>query len=160
MKCRMTRKIALLLCLALIPLMTSDSTAQIQRVRRSSVADTGMIQFAPNQSLRVFVAAGDVNGDGAISVRFGRIEYTRAACDSAGVCKYAVSSQTRTDRIMLSAGEATVFEVSDGLSNTLLVFRGVVESSRPGVRVTAQIIGPTGELVSQIIIANTEGDFH
>lgn len=160
MKRRISISIVLVLSVALLSLMTSDSTAQTQRGRRSSVADTGMFPLGPNQSLRVSVATGDVNGDSDITLRFRRIEYMLGACDSAGVCKYAVSSQTRTNPIVLAPGDAVVFEVSDGLSNTLMGVRGVVESNRPGMKVAAQIIGPTGEVISHIILANTEGDIH
>src|SRR4030095_9642364 len=161
MKCRMTITIALVLCVALFALVTSDSTtAQTQRGHRWSVADTGMIPLGFNQSLRLAVTPGNVDGNDYLAVRFRPMEYVRGTCDSSGVCKYAVSSQTSSDRIMLSPGEAAVFEVGDGLSNTLMGVRGVVETNRPGAKITAQIIGPTGEVVSQIIMANTEGDFH
>jgi hypothetical protein len=61
---------------------------------------------------------------------------------------------------MLAPGNAAIFDVTDGTSNTIMAVRGVVESNRPNVTVTAQIISPTGEVTSQIIVANTEGDIH
>lgn len=159
MKPRITLSLALGLSVALLSLMSSDSTANAQQPPQRYRADTGLIIPGPHIILRITIAAGSGN-DKITFVRFGRMEYMLGTCDSAGVCKHALSSQTLTDRIMLAPGEAAIFDVTDGTSNTLLGVRGVVESNRPNVTVTAQIISLTGEVTSHIIMANTEGDFH
>src|SRR5688500_3429141 len=158
----MKRRIILLLALVsvlLLSLMSSHSTPNARQRPQRFRADLGLIIPGPHQILRITVAAG--SGDDRItSVRFRRMEYMPATCDSAGVCKHVLSSQTITDPIMLAPGEAALFDITDGTSNTILRVRGVVESNRPNVTVTAQIISPTGEVTSHIIMANTEGDFH
>ncbi len=159
MKRRMTLSIALVFSLVLLSLMSSDSTANAQASRLRFKAVLGLIIPGPHQILRITVNAGAGN-DTLTVVRFRRLEYMRDTCDSAGVCKYALSSQTRTNPITLARGEAAFHDITDGTSNTFLGVSGVVESNRQDVTVTAQIISSTGEVTSHIIMANTEGDFH
>jgi hypothetical protein len=155
---RLTLSVALV-GLILLSLMASDSTAKAQQAREKFTVDTGLIVPGPHQILRITVAGGSGN-DKLTFVRFRRIEYTPGPCNGDGVCQDVISSQTITNRISLAPGEAAVFDVTDGSSNTTLRVRGVVESSKPDVTVAAQIIGPNGEVTSHIIMANTEGDFH
>jgi hypothetical protein len=158
MKRKITLSLALTLSVVVLSLMSSDSSANAQQPPQRFRADTGLIIPGPH-ILRITVAAGSGN-DKVTLVRFGRMEYMQGTCDSGGVCKHAVSSQTLTNRIMLAPGEAAIFDLTDGTSNTLLGVRGVVESNRPNVTVTFQIISLTGEVTSHIIVANTEGDIH
>jgi hypothetical protein len=157
MKHKITLSLALTLSVVLLSLMSSDSSANAQQPPQRFRFDTGLIIPGPH-ILRITVAAGSGN-DKVTLVRFGRMEYMQGTCNS-GVCKHAVSSQTLTDRIMLAPGEAAIFDLTDGTSNTILGVRGVVESNRPNVTVAFQIISLTGEVTSHIIVANTEGDIH
>lgn len=156
MKRKVTLSLALTLSVVLLSLMSSDS-ANAQQPPQRFRFDTGLIIPGPH-ILRITVATGSGN-DKLTVVRFGRMEYTQGTCDS-GVCKHVVSSQTLTDRIMLAPGEGATFDLTDGTSNTILGVRGTVQSNRPDVTVTFQIISLTGEVTSHIIIANTEGDIH
>lgn len=158
MKRRITFSLALVSIL-LLSLMSSHSTTNAQQRPQRFRADSGLMIPGPHQILRITVAAG--SGDDRITfVRFRRREYMQATCDSAGVCKHVLSSQTITDPIMLAPGEAALFDITDGTSNTILRVRGEVESNRPNVTVTAQIISQTGEVTSHLIMPTTEGDFH
>ena len=135
MKRRITLSIALTLSVVLVSLMSSDQAAKAQQGRRV-VGDTGIITLGPSQVLRMTVNSdedGDV--DGADFLVFRRIEYSQGACGGSGVCKLAVASQTTSNPIALMPGEAALYDISDGTSNTVGV-RGVVLSNRRNVRVT------------------------
>ena len=135
MKRRITLSIALTLSVVLLSLMSSDQAAKAQQGRRV-VGDTGIITIGPNQVLRLtadFDLDGDV--DGADFLVFKRIEYSQGACGGSGVCKLAVASQTTSNPIALTPGEAALYDIPEGTSNTVGV-RGVVLSNRRKVRVT------------------------
>jgi hypothetical protein len=149
-----TLSIALALSVALVSLMSSDSTAKAQPGGRKFRADTGIVTLGPNQILRVTVAAGDVNGDN-VRVRFQRMEYVQGSCGG-GICRLAAASQTTSDPITLMPGEAASIDIP----NTAFGVRGLLVGLG-NIGVTAMIINTsTGEVTSQIIIANTEGDIH
>ena len=160
MRRQMTPTLVLALSL-LISLISFPSTAEAQQGGKRFAAETGVVTLGPNQVLRM-----SVTGDGKLlgnllTVRFRRIEYRRDACNTDGVCKLAVASQTTSDPITLMPGEAAVSNLSVTTSDIDAQVRGVVLSNSPNVRVTAQVINTfTGEVVTQIIMANTEGDFH
>jgi hypothetical protein len=142
----MKRQITLSLLLKLSMLLLLVSVpSQIQGQQQVRIlADTGVVTLGPSQVLRVTVAAGDVNGDGAISVRFRRIGYTQGACNSDGVCKYALASQATSDVITLMPGEAASLDL---VATTF--GRGIVLSNSRDVRVTAQIIdSATGNIIA------------
>ena len=147
--------IALALSLVLISLMASDSTVRAQPQQQRAVFDSGMVTLGANQALRVSIV-GDWNSDNDVNVRFRQTQYTQeGVCSSGGVCKYAVASQNTTAPVTLMPGEAA----SSSLVATTYG-RSIVFSSSRNVRVTGAIIDTlTGETVTQIIMANTEGDF-
>ena len=153
MKHKITLSIALALSLVLISLTASDSTVSAQPQQQRAVFDSGMVTLGANQALRVTIV-GDWNGDNDVNVRFRQTEYTQEGTCSGGVCKYAVASQNTTAPLTLTPGEAA--------TQTLLATtygRSTVFSNSRHVRVTAAIINTlTGETVTQIIMANTEGD--
>lgn len=153
MRHRICLSIALVLSLVLVSLASSDSSAKAQQPQRFT-ADTGIVTLGPNQALRIIAAGGP--GGGPHIIQFRRMEYTQAACTSDGVCKLAVASQSATNPISLSPGEAASLEL---VITTSDICQGVVVSNRRDLRVTAAIINTlTGETISQIIMANTEGD--
>ena len=149
MKRRITLSIALALSIVLVSLMSSDSTVKAQNQIRV-VADTGIATLGPNQILRITL--GLQGGNYTFALR--RIEYTQGVC-SGGVCKHTIASQTTSNPITLMPGEAASIDIP----NTAFGVRGVVLSNRRNAQVTAMIINTsTGEVTSQIILANTEGD--
>ena len=127
MKRRISLSIALVLGMILLSLMSSDSSVQAQNSLRSA-ADSGIITLGPNQELRVTVAAGDVNGDDNIGVRFTQIGYNM--CNASP--KLCESSRTTSNAITLTPGEAASFTC---VPESVYGVRGVVRSSRPDAKI-------------------------
>lgn len=142
MKRRITLSIALVLSIALLSLMSSDSTANAARPQRY-VADTGMIPLGPNQLLRITVvpAAGGVVPTGTVTFTVDNVSYARGTCNG-GVCKYSVSSQTTSDPITLAPGEAASVDSAPGDYAVWRAHFGE-SPSLPNVQVNAFIIDAT-----------------
>jgi len=154
MKRRILLSIVLVVSLVSVSLMSSDSRVEAQNQLRV-VADTGVITLGPNQALRVTVAAGDVNGDDPLRVRFRQMKYTQGVC-SGGICKHSVESQTTSAPVTLAPNESAVVNAAN-----YVVWRIVVFGSNRNLRATGAIVNVnTGEVTSNIIVANTEGDIH
>jgi hypothetical protein len=162
MKHRITLSIALVVTFASLSLPFFATTTQAQQRSTKFRFDTGVVRLGPQQILRLAVDWGDGKPDAvdaADYVLFRRMEYGQETCGSDGVCKLAVTSQTTSNPIRLSPGEAAFYTNSPG--GGLLGVRIVALSNRRSVRATATITNIiTGETTSHIIMANTEGDFH
>ncbi len=120
---------ALVLSVVLVSLMSSDSSAQSTR---RFTADTGIVSLGANQILRIAVDPTDNN-----NIYFRRIGYAQGICNSEGVCRHSVSSQTTA--IWINQGEipdTLSFDIP-GTGNWGV--RGIVTSNRRMV-VNAQII--------------------
>ena len=138
MKGRITFSIALVLSIALVSLMSSDSTANAARPQY--VADTGMIPLAASQLLRITVApeAGLVP-TGSVVFTIDGNTYAPGTCNG-GVCKHFISSQTTSDPITLAPGEAVSVDSAPGHTAQ---FRLRFGSVLPNVQVNALIIDTT-----------------
>ncbi len=154
MKRKITLSIALVMSIVLVSLMSSDSRVGAQNQIRV-VGDSGVVSLGEGQKLRVTVLGYGSFGE-LPRVRFTQIKYAQGTC-SGGVCKLAAVSQTASDVIPLQSGEGAFFDIFIN-DEDLVGVRGVVLSNRRNVQVTATIINASGEVVSHIIIANTEGD--
>jgi hypothetical protein len=140
MKRRIALSIALALGVALLSLISSDSTAKAQP-GRTFVADTGVVTLGPNQILRITVA----NELDQTTVRFRGLQYLDGTC-TGGVCKHIISSQSVTNPLTLAPGEAASYNLGDTATHEV---RGVVTSNRQSAKVLFQIINTTtGEVVS------------
>lgn len=152
MKRSIASAITLAVSVILLLLVSSDSTTQAQLRGKLFHWDTGIVALGPNQVLRI---TGDWNGDGDTTVGFREIKYGQGACNGA-VCKLVIISTTTSGPVTVPAGE--------GISLDLVAStygRSTVTANRGDVQMTASIINTlTGETVSHIIMANTEGDFH
>ena len=152
MKRSIASAIMLAVTVILLLLVSSDSSTQAQLRGKLFHWDTGVVALGPNQVLRL---TGDWNGDGDTTVGFREIKYGQGACNGA-VCKLVILSSTTTGPLTVPAGEGISLDL---VSSTY--GRGIVTSNRGDVQMTASIINTlTGETVSHIIMANTEGDFH
>ena len=150
MKRRIILSIALTLSSTLLLLTNSDSTVKAQNQIRV-VADTGMITLGPNQKLRLSIFD---DTDGAEKISFRRTVYAPGVC-SGGICKHTASPPITSPVITLQPGESALYDLIDPQGQVK-----VLSNSRR-TKVTAMIIDTvTGEIVTQIIMANTEGDFH
>jgi hypothetical protein len=157
MKRQMTLSIALVLSVVLLSLMSSDSAAGAQNQMRV-VADTGIIRLGPHQVLHVSAAQ---TGDGLIlgnllTVRFRQLRYIEQ--DNL----YKIASQITSPLITLAPNEGAFVksEVASIDAADLVVWRTLVLSDKRNVRVSAMIIDTETGKTTQIIMANTEGDFH
>ena len=152
MKRSIASAVTLAVSMILLLLVSSDSSTQAQLRGKLFHWDTGIVALGPNQVLRL---TGDWNGDGDTTVGFREIKYGQGACNG-GICKLVIISTTTSGLLTVPAGE--------GISLDLVAStygRGIVTSNRGDVQMTASIINTlTGETVSHIIMANTEGDFH
>ncbi len=119
MKSKVTVSIALVLTIMLLP------TALSAQGKLRPIADSGLIRLGPHQVLRVFVAAGDVNGDG-ISVRFRQMEYMEQ--DNI----YSIASASASGVVTLPSNEAAFSEIP----NTGAGVRSVVLSNSRNAKVT------------------------
>ncbi|HKP69292.1 MAG TPA: hypothetical protein VJV05_08410 [Pyrinomonadaceae bacterium] len=162
MKQKLTLLVALALGIALVSLVSWEWTVGAEPPQRF-VFDTGLTKVGTGQLLRVSVAAGDFDGDGSVSgtdfvVR--RFQYGQGPCTADGVCRQGIESQSVSDpmRLMPGQGASIVVDPSDPTGNTV---RAMVVSNKRSSRVSASIIDTvTGKTVSQIIVANTDGDIH
>lgn len=139
MKRRVLSIITLSLIIGAALFIASDQAADAQGQMRP-VADSGVITLGPNQVLRVTVAAGDVNGDDSIRVRFRQTQYI----EQGNV--YRIISQTTSPAITLAPNEAAVVDAAD-----YVVWRTVVLSNRPNARVTSIVFDTSTQRVVSII---------
>lgn len=122
--------------------------------RPTPIADTGVVTLGPNQILRVSVAAGDVNGDTDVAVRFRQMRYE--PCGNQTAPKLCIAHQTTSPPMVLAANEGGTVDGAD-----YVFWRTIVMSNRRDVKVTGIVFDTsTQRVVTQIIIANTEGDIH
>ena len=158
----MGRRIALAVALAIslfsVGVMSSDSTVKGQQSPQPRFrADTGFVTLGANQVLRV-AFGWDLNNDGIYAGSVGQLNYVPGNCQGA-VCKHASANPNPVVSVQLMPGEAVSIDFSPipGASGV----RAVMLGNRRNVSASAAIINTlTGETVSHIIMANTEGDFH
>jgi hypothetical protein len=126
MKRRIALSIALALSVLSLALVSSDSTARAQpEPREKFTADTGIVPLGHNQRLRLVINWGD--GKEAITVRLRQMEYTPEACNSSGVCKLVVASQSTSAPITLMPGQAASFDIDAAPNGDLhMAVRGII----------------------------------
>jgi Flp pilus assembly protein CpaB len=134
MKNRMALSIAVVFSVVLLS-MTAMAQGGLK-----PVADTGMITLGVNQVLRITVAAGDLNGDDNIRIRFRRMGYIEQ--DNI----YRVASTNTSATIALTSGEATSIDISNLGSGV----RGVVLSNNPKVKVLGIVFDTSTQRVVSI----------
>jgi len=143
----------------LLWLATFAASAQAQQPPTRFRADTGGVTPGLGQILRITIGAG--NGTDRLTARFAWMKYMPAACNNDGVCRHQVVSQGATSPVTLDPGEAASFDVQGTGAGARVIIR-VDTANQPAagrVRATAEIINlATGEVVSHVIMANTEGD--
>jgi len=153
MKRGITLSIALVVSAVLVSLMSSASTANAQQPQRFRVA-TGVVTPGMGQTLRVTVAAGDVNGDDTIRVRIGWMQYGAAGCSGMpAVCRHTVQSQGFTASATLSRPDAISFDVP-GDGNGVNV---VVESNSRNAKVLGIVFDTSTQRIVSVI--HPFGDF-
>ena len=147
--------LTLSLLLSLVSLPATAQAAPPPRFR----ADSGIITLGDfSQILRITVAGGA--GNDAIRVRLSWMKYGTQGCSGMPpVCRHMVISQGVTPVETLDPDDALSFDINGtGVQGTGAV-RVVVESNSPKTRVLGVVFDTsTQRIVSQVIMANTEGD--
>ncbi|HEY8203959.1 MAG TPA: hypothetical protein VIF81_04455 [Pyrinomonadaceae bacterium] len=135
-----------------LPLSVSGTTTA-----NRFTAVTGIINVGNGQVLRISV--GGLQGNDTIQVRFAWMRYMPAGCNNDGVCLHTVQSQGITAPVTVGPGEAASFDVQgNGNGVRVGVFLVAGDFNHDGA--DALIINSaTGEVVSQVIMANTAGDY-
>lgn len=146
MKRRIAIRIALVLSIVSVSLLTSVSTAEAQGNRLYSV-DTGEVTLGSGQTLRVSVVSPRDPASGqATGVRFRQIEYSQNVCNM-GICRHAILSQNLTPLMMLETTESITVDL-DWAAN-VAGSRIIVLTNNPNVQVNALIIEiATGKVLS------------
>jgi hypothetical protein len=148
-------KWSLLIAISLLVSLVSLPVPTRAEPGRKFRSDTRIVTLGIGQVLRVIVNGRD--GDDIFRVRFAWEKYTLSSCNAEGVCRHMVQSQGATAPVNVGANEAASYDVQ-GFSGGVRV--GVFVAGGD-VNVDALIINTaTGEVVSQIIVANTDGDIH
>jgi hypothetical protein len=126
--------------------------------KKSVMADTGVVFLGTGQVLRITV--NGASGNDTITLRLSQTQYASTpGCMPRTMCPLETSSQTTSPPFTQLPGKASVTDLVLDPFNTAV--RAAVFSNRPSVTVAAQIINSlTGEVISRVIMANTEGDFH
>lgn len=148
MKRKVLITIALVLSVATLSLIKSDSPAMAESPKRF-VTDTGVIALGADQSLRITVvrsAAAESEDGPPVQhiVQFRQMTYAETDC-TGPVCKQAVTSVSNSGLITLLPGEASWATFPNG------IVRGMVLTNRPDVVVNVMIIDTaTGEILSVV----------
>jgi hypothetical protein len=145
MKQKITLSIAIALSIALLSLIRSDSTVNAEPPQRFAF-DTGVVTLGANQILQVTAISGQGSGD-PIPTEFRQRNYMPTACDGGGVCKYAVSSQTASDPLLLAPNEAAVFTCIPGS----VTVRATVLSNTRNLRVNAIVFDTSTQRVVSVV---------
>ena len=139
MKRRITLSIALVLGVAFLSLMSSDSTAKAAPAQRY-FADTGTITLGPNQLLRITVACASRR---PMTLTVDTIKLAHGICNDSGVCIHTLASRTTTEPVTLMPGESASIDITQTPGSSAV--RGGVSLDSPNVQVNALIIdGATG----------------
>jgi len=149
--------LSLLLALSLfVSLISFPRSGQAQQPRRFR-ANTGVITLGMGQVLRITISSEGFELKDTARVRFAWMKYMPAGCNTEEVCRHTIQSQGVTAPVSVGPNEAASFDVQGtggGVRVGIIVAAGDVNGD-------ALIINSaTGEVVSHVIMANTEGDFH
>ena len=145
--------VTLIILLSVATLAPTISAQQRHRFR----ADTGLVTLGMGQVLRITLSSEAFEDANVIRPRFVWMRYGPMNCNTEGVCRQMVQSQGTTTPVNVSQNEAASFDMQGtggGVRVAVFVATGDVNGD-------ALIINSaTGEVVSHVIMANTEGDFH
>jgi hypothetical protein len=155
-----TRVLIAITLIVLFSVATLAPTISAQQRHRFR-ANTGVVTLAMGQVLRITIASEGFESENIIRPRFAWMRYGPMNCNSQGVCRQMVQSQGTTAPVNINQSEAASFDMQGtGGGVRVEVFAdynadGIVDAADLMIINTA-----TGEVVSHVIMANTEGDFH
>lgn len=144
MRLSLTLTLSLLLSLVSLPAASQATPPPPQRFR----ADSGVIALGADQRLRVTVAAGDINGDQAIRVRFRWMQYEPQGCSGMPpVCRHMVVSQDVTAVETPGPDDALSLELNGTGVGGAGAVRVIVESNNPNARVLSIVFDTSTERI-------------
>ena len=148
---RIVMAMTLIILLSAATLAPTISAQQRHRFR----ADTGLITLGLGQVLRVTLSSEAFEVVSTTRPRFVWMRYGPMNCNTEGVCRQMIQSQGTTTPVPVTQNEAASFDMQGtggGVRVSVFVAAGDVTGD-------ALIINSaTGEVVSHVIMANTEGD--
>ena len=146
----LTLTLSLLSCLVSLPLTAQAAPPPSFR------ADSGVVTLGPDQILRITV--NGLAGNDTLNVRMRWMQYAAQGCSGMPpVCRHMVVAQGVTPVQTLGPDDALSFDVQQVGTGV----RVVVESNSAKTRVLGIVFDTsTQRIVSQIIVANTDGDIH
>ena len=141
MKRKIILSIALVMSVAMLSLIKSDSTVKAEPPQRFRFP-TGFVNPGPGQMLRITLGCGGGNYC-PTNVRILWTQYMPVGCNPAGVCRHTVESQGATPVIMLG-NDAFSFDVPDNGNGVNVV----VESDSRNVKVLGIVFDTSTQRVS------------
>ena len=148
-----TRSLMAVSLVVLLSVAVLTPTISAQRPHRFH-ADTGVITLGLGQVLRITLSSEAFEDANIVRPRFVWFRYGPTTCNPQGVCRQTVTSQGTTAPVNINQNEAASFDVQGtggGVRVAVFVAAGDVTGD-------ALIINSaTGEVVSHVIMANTEG---
>jgi hypothetical protein len=155
MNYRIKVSIALTLITLLSAAMLAPTTSAQQRKRFR--ADTGVVTLGVGQVLRITLSSEAFEDQNVIRPRFVWMRYGPLVCNTEGVCRQMVQSQGATTPVIINQTESASFDLAGPGSVRVEVLAdynpdGIVDAADVMIINTA-----TGETVSHVIMANTEG---
>ena len=153
MKRKITLSIALVFSVAILSLMTSDSTAHAAG-QVAFVADTGVITLGPNQFVRITAMVPQRSTVRSLTVTFNTQTNTHGTCNASGVCVHTVASLTTSQPVTMVPGQGASIDIrptpsSSGVRGEMIMLMDMRPDTRPDVEVNAMIIdGNTGAVVA------------
>ena len=152
-RARIQIAMALIILLSVATLAPTISAQQLHRFR----ADTGVVTLGMGQVLRICRSSEGFESNSVIRPRFVWMRYGPMTCNTEGVCRQTIQSQGTTTPVPISQNEAATFDIQGtggGVRVSVFVAAGDINGDE------SIINSATGEVVSHVIMANTEGDFH
>ena len=152
---RVLTAVGLIILLSAATLAPTISAQQRRRFR----ADTGVVTLAVGQILRITIASEGFESENLIKPRFAWMRYGPMNCNPQGICRQMVQAQGTTAPIIINQSEAASFDMQGtggGVRVAVLAdynANGIVDAADLMIINTG-----TGEVVSHVIMANTEGD--
>ena len=155
MKRKIALSTALVLSLAALLLVKSDSTVHAEQPQKF-VSDTGVITLSSNQSLIITVVRSSTSEDEGPPIQhvlqFRRMTYGDDVC-SGGVCKQTVASVTNSGPIPLMPGQAASFQIGPDVHGNDV--RGLILSNSRDVRVNTIVFDTSTQRVVSIAHTTT-----
>ena len=151
---RIVMAMTLIILLSAATLAPTISAQQRHRFR----ADTGLITLGLGQVLRITLSSEAFEVVSTTRPRFVWMRYGPMNCNTEGVCRQTVQSQGATAPVIINQSESASYDMQGPGSVRVEVLadynaNGIVDAADLMI-----INSATGEVVSHVIMANTEGD--